>query len=667
MILFRRHRGVPLVVTCLGIAWFFCFGWYRSEQATSQDRSPVDAAVERNPGTDTAGATDRAKQLTGLLSQQFPLAGSGSVVLRELCGTSASVVVFLSTECPISNGYLPRLNQLASDFGERGVKVIGINSNDGTSLQDLRTHRQEFAIRFPVVRDAGAVIAETMQATHCPQAVILDGEGKIRYLGRVDDRYSKRGGAANDVQRFDLRIALEEVLAGQPVSVDRTKVIGCPIMRRSVTAPVSGAVTYAEHVAPVLQQYCENCHRTGGIGPFALQSFDQARLWADDIRQFTANRQMPPWLPEDGAGEFHNRRAMPADAISMIDKWVESGCAEGDLSKLPPARHYSDDWAFGTPDLIVRPGEPFQVPADGKDIYRCFVIPTDFDVDQFVQAVEVRPGNSRVVHHVIVFLDTSRRSEQLDAKDPGPGYSTSAGFPGFLPAGGLGGWAPGNLPRKLPDGVAKVLPAKARLVVQVHYHPSGKVEVDQTEIGIFFNKEKVTRVVRVIPVMPFGGPWSGMRLPAGDDNAEVRCTITLPRDGMALNVTPHMHLLGKDMALTATLPDGEVLPLLKLRRWDFNWQESYQYREPVLLPKGTKLDLVAHFDNSESNPANPNRPPKDVHWGENTVDEMCIAFLELVPVAEATSANDLKAPTPGELLREAVMTRFRERASAKGE
>ena len=370
---------------------------------------------------------------------------------------------------------------------------------------------------------------------------------------------------------------------------------------------------------------------------------------------------MPPWLPADGAGDFHNRRVMAADEVALIGKWIDAGCAEGDRGKLPPPRQFSEDWAYGMPDMIVQSAEPFDVPADGKDVYRCFVIPTDFDTDQFVQAVEVHPGNSRVVHHVIVFLDTTNRSQQLDAKDPGPGYSTSAGFPGFLPAGGLGGWAPGNLPRQMPNGIAKVLPAKAKLVVQVHYHPAGKVERDQTQIGIYFSKQPVTRVVRVIPVMPFGGPFSGMRIPAGDANAEVRCSITLPRDVLALNITPHMHLLGKDMAMTATLPDGTKLPLIKLQRWDFNWQESYQYREPVKLPKGTQLDLVAHFDNSASNPANAGRTPKDVRWGENTVDEMCIAFLEFVPAEEARSPEDLKAPTPSELLREAVMARLKDK------
>jgi len=658
-----KRSCVFLVATVgLAVVWPLC-SIDRGRDVFSQDQLPAETIGQNGSGN----SPEKTDGLPELLDRRLPVAGNGSVVLRELLGAKATVIVFLSTECPISNGYIPTLNQLATDFADQEVRVIGVNSNDGPSLRDLAAHRKEFAISFPVVKDAGAIVAEAVKATNCPHAAVLDAQGKVRYLGRIDDRYSRRGGAAADTQRFDLRIAVEEVLAGKSVSVEQTKVVGCPIARRTVKAAVASAVNYSEHVAPILQRSCENCHRAGGIGPFALQTFDQATMWADDIREFTANRQMPPWLPEEGAGDFHNRRAMSAADIDVIDQWVASGCAEGDRSKLPPARQYSEDWAFGTPDLVVKPTEPFSIPADGKDIYRCFVIPTDFDADQFVQAVEVRPGNSKVVHHVIVYLDTSRRSEQLDAKDPGPGYSTSAGFPGFLPAGSLGGWAPGNLPRKLPAGVAKVLPSKARLVVQVHYHPSGKVESDQTEVGIFFNKDKVTRVVRVIPVMPFGGPWSGMRLPAGDDNAEVRCTITLPRDALALNVTPHMHLLGKDMKLTATSPDGTVLPLLKLRRWDFNWQESYQYREPVRLEKGTKLDLVAHFDNSAANPANPNHPPKEVRWGENTVDEMCIAFLELVPVEEATSAKDLKAPTPTELLREALMTRFRERTSTKGD
>ena len=648
------HR---IKITCLttGLVLAVVVGFNFQTRGQSEGRVPM-------PSESSAGNTEKPETAT-VLSRQLPSAGSGPMSIQELRGTKATVLVFLSTECPISNGYLMTINRLATDYQPKGVNVVGINSNEGCSLRDMASHKKEFEISFPVLKDAGAIVADELKTTHCPEALIIDDRGAFRYRGRIDDRYAKRGGAAGDVQRQDLLIALQEVLAGKPVTVETTKVTGCPIARPAMKQKASGsAVTYSEHVAPLLQVHCENCHRPGGIGPFSLQTYEQAALWADDIREFTSNRQMPPWLPDDEAGDFHNRRVMPDDAIELIRKWVEAGSPEGDRSKLPAPRQFSDDWAFGTPDLIVQPEEAYDVPADGKDIYRCFVIPTDFDSDKFVQSVEVRPGNSRVVHHVIVFLDTGNRSRQLDASDPGPGYSTSAGFPGFLPAGGLGGWAPGNLPRRLRDGVAKVLPSKAKLVVQVHYHPSGKPERDQTQVGLYFNKTPVTRAVRVLPIMPFGGPLSGMRIPANDSNAEVKVSLTLPRDVLALTITPHMHLLGKDMTVIATLPDGLTKTMIKLRRWDFNWQESYQIREPMNLPKGTRLDLVAHFDNSADNPSNPNRPPKNVRWGENTVDEMCIAFLEFVPAELARSANDLKAPTPTELLREALMARFSKNA-----
>ena len=618
------------------------------------------------PSSSGEGRPDPMPTFAKVLNRKLPSAGTGSVLLRDVCGQKATVVVFMSTECPVSNGYLPFLNQLAEKYADRGVKIVGVNSNDGPSLRDLAAHRQEYSIAFPVLKDAGGIVANVFPAKHCPEAIILDDQARLRYQGRIDDRYSRRGGGAGEIHRADLTVALDEVLSGKDVSVSRTTVVGCPIARRAKPPVTIAGVTYAEHVAPILRQHCENCHRPGGIGPFALQTFDQAVQWSDDIREFTASRQMPPWLPAEGAGDFHNRRAMSELEIEVIDKWVRSGSAEGDKSRLPPPFQFSDDWAFGMPDVIVQPEAIYDVPADGKDVYRCFVLPTDFDTDQFVQGIEVRPGNSRVVHHVIVFLDITNRSTQLDERDPKPGYSTSAGYPGFLPSGGLGGWAPGNLPRRLPDGVAKVLPSKARIVIQVHYHPSGKVEQDQTQIGIYFSKVPVTRVVRVIPVMPFGGPLSGMKLSAGDDNAEVRCSMTLPSDVMALNVTPHMHLLGKDMELTASLPDGTAVPLIRLPRWDFNWQESYQYREPIRLPKETRLNLVAHYDNSEKNSANPHRPPRTVRWGENTADEMCIAFLEVVPVEDAKSPEDLKAPTPGELLREALLGRLKDQVPRRG-
>ncbi|MDB5386454.1 MAG: Peroxiredoxin, partial [Planctomycetaceae bacterium] len=604
----------------------------------------VIIALSSGFGTSVLHAWPDGAKPQNILDRELVSAEGSASSVRTLQGKRATVLVFLSTECPISNSYIATLNELAKQFAEQGVTVIGLNPNDGVSLRDLAEHRKEFAITFPVLRDSGAVIASQLAIAHCPEVVLLNDQGTVQYQGRIDERYARRGAVAGEIRRRDLSIAVEELLSGKPVSITKTAAVGCPISRpilKTIVKQTGAAeITYSGQIATLLQKNCQSCHRPGGIGPFSLLTYEQAVSWADDLKEFTSNRQMPPWLPTDGFGEFHNRRAMSEADIALVAKWVDGGCVAGDLTKLPPAITYQDGWMLGEPDKIIQPAEPFQISADGKDVYRCFVIPTDYETDQYVSAIEVRPGNTRVVHHVINFIDTTGRSLELDAQSPGQGYATSAGFPGFLPAGSMGGWAPGNLPQVLPDGMARVLPAKANLVIQVHYHPSGKPEQDQTLVGLHFSKKPVTRTVRIVPVMPFGGPWSGMKILAGDANSEVRTSMVLPRDSIVLNVMPHMHLLGKDMRLTAVLPDGTQKPLIDIKRWDFNWQESYQYLEPVQLPKGTRLDLVAHFDNSVANPSNPNSPPKEVRWGEQTTSEMCIAFLQVAPAELAKSAKD---------------------------
>lgn len=563
-------------------------------------------------------------------------AQGGQQELEALRGRQATVLVFLSTECPISNGYVPTLNDLARTYRDRGVAFVGLNPNARQSLKEMEAHRREYQISFAVLKDAGATLAGRLGVDHCPTACLFDAAGTLRYQGRIDDRYTRRGGAPGTIHRADLEEALQQVLRRQLVTVARTEVTGCPVQTTAIrpNASVSG-VTYSTHVAAILQKNCQQCHRAGGIGPFELATYDQALAWSDDLRRFTADRTMPPWKPVDGWGDFVNRRAMTREEIETIDAWVRAGCPEGDASLTPPAVEYVDGWTLGEPDLVLSPPEQYTIGADGRDEYRCFVLPTSFPNDRHVVALEVRPGNARVVHHVIAFIDTSGRAAALDGRDPRPGYATTQGFPGFFPVGGLGGWAPGNTPERLPDGMAKVLPQGATVVMQVHYHRTGKPETDRTRLGLHFAKTRVTRGVRALPILPPGGPLSGMAIPAGAANHEVRCAAVLPIDVLAVAVTPHMHLLGKDMQLTATLPDGRVEPLMWVQDWDFNWQETYKYRRPVALPKGTRLDLVAHFDNSPSNPNNPRRPPQTVRWGEQTFDEMCIAFLEFAPQEES--------------------------------
>ena len=621
-----------------------------------------------------------------LPDMELPAAGGQAVSLKSLRGEQATVVVFISAECPISNGYVPTLNEIAKDYGSRGVAVVAVNPNDGQSLKEIAEHVREFQIGYRVLKDAGAKLAGKLNATHCPEAFVFDARGELRYQGRIDDRYVRRGGAAKEVRSHDLTRALDELLAGKAVSVVKTEAVGCPIVARSVAtkrakdgandpsppAPLPKgergeevAVTYSRDVSRVLQKHCQQCHRPEGIGPFALLTYEQAVSWADDIQSFTADRTMPPWKPVDGFGEFHNRRVMPQAEIDLLAAWVKAGCPEGNAKELPEPLTFNDSWTMGEPDVIIQPSESFELYASGKDVYRCFVLPTDFDRDVYVAALEVLPGNAKVVHHVIAFLDISHRSEELDAADPGLGYATNAGFPGFFPAGGLGGWAPGNSPRRLPEGMAKVLPKGANIVMQVHYHPSGKPETDLTRLGLHFAKPPVTRAVRSIPVMPAGGPLSGMKIPAGAKYHEVTASLTLPRDLMAVAITPHMHLIGRDMKVTATLPDATVVPLIHIQNWDFNWQEGYAFREPVSLPMGTRINMVAHFDNSAENPTNPRNPPQLVKWGEQTTDEMCIAFIEMVSREAAKSPAELKAPLPGDLLFDFLKGEFSRKKQAK--
>ena len=287
----------------------------------------------------------------------------------------------------------------------------------------------------------------------------------------------------------------------------------------------------------------------------------------------------------------------------------------------PPPAKFADDWQLGTPDLVVDIGADFAVPASGDDIYRCFVVPTHLEKDQYVSAVEYRPGNRRVVHHILAYVDTSGKARERDQAEPGPGY-TCFGGPGEPIHGGLGGWAPGNQANFLPDGIGRSLPARSDIIVQVHYHPQGKAETDRSKIGLYFAKKPIKQVIHWgIVINP------GLELPPGQSNIEIKAAWEVPVDVTAHSVAPHMHLLGRDMQISVKFPDGQVQDLIKIPDWDFNWQYTYQFEKPLDIPKGSLVYLVSHYDNSAANPNNPHKPPKLVKWGEATTDEMCIGFL----------------------------------------
>jgi len=385
-------------------------------------------------------------------------------------------------------------------------------------------------------------------------------------------------------------------------------------------------VTWSREIAPILQEHCQGCHRAGDIAPFSLESYGETYRERRKILRAVEQRKMPPWKPVPGFGEFLGTRRLGDDKIALIRDWVAAGAPEGDPRDRPPPRRWPDTWTLGAPDVVLTPETTFEVPSSDRDLYRCFVIPTSFTEDRYVSAVEFVPGNRKIVHHVLTYIDTSGASVALDLAEPGPGY-TCFGGPGFSPTGGLGGWAPGARPQVSPDGVGLLLPAGARVVMQVHYHHRGvATESDRTRIGLHFARKLVEQRVRSIPVLN-----RGFVIPAGAERHEVRAAFTVPlgRNLHAIGIAPHMHLLGREMKVTATYPDGTVRPLIHIDDWDFHWQGMYDFATPVPLPAGTRIDLTAVYDNSPANRRNPNVPPRDVTWGEGTTDEMCIAFIRV--------------------------------------
>lgn len=383
--------------------------------------------------------------------------------------------------------------------------------------------------------------------------------------------------------------------------------------------------TYNRDVAPILWKNCAGCHRQGEIGPFPLLTYTDAAKRAEFLAEITAQRRMPPWKPEPGFGKFHDERRLSEAQIATIAAWAKAGAPEGDASDLGQQPKFTDGWQLGEPDLVLKMSEAHEIPADGRDIYRCFVIPIPIAKDMMVSAVEFRPGNPKVVHHAIMFLDANRQGRKKDGADGKPGFA-SFGAPGIVPTGGLGTWVPGCMPRELPDGIARYLKQGSDLVLQLHYHPIGKPESDQSSVGLYFAKKPTRKIVTgIVIVQP------ELRLPADNAACPVACeSDVLPVDVYVLGVMPHMHNLGREFKVTAIDPSGaKVAPMIWIKDWDFNWQGSYQFAKPMRLPKGSKIKVEAVYDNSAANPKNPNSPPKEVRWGEQTRDEMCLCGIQV--------------------------------------
>ena len=388
-------------------------------------------------------------------------------------------------------------------------------------------------------------------------------------------------------------------------------------------------VTFSEHIAPIVFNNCTSCHRPGQGAPFALMSYDDVYKRGMLIQAVTESRFMPPWQAREGYGHFIGERRLSAEQIALIGKWVKTGMAEGDAAAMPKMPDFPEGWQLGEPDLVVKMETPYQVPADGADIYRNFPAAIGTTEQKWVRAVEFRPGSRSVMHHSLFSADASGKAREVDARDEETGFSGMAGVPGTTK---LGGWAVGSGPRVFPQEAPVKLPPNADFLFRSHFHPSGKTETEVSSIALYFSDEPATRVRVGIQLPPLYGRGSNIDIPAGEKEFTIREQFTLPAAVDIYSAGPHAHYIGKDFHGWAVLPNGEEVPLIHIPDWDFNWQGSFVYAEPVRLPAGATIHVEVTYDNSAENPRNPHNSPKRVTWGLASFQEMGSISFSALPV-----------------------------------
>jgi hypothetical protein len=375
-------------------------------------------------------------------------------------------------------------------------------------------------------------------------------------------------------------------------------------------------VSYEHQIAPLLRDRCATCHHPEGSAPFSLLTYDEAKRHARQIAVVTKNRSMPPWKVDPADGPFIGQHPLTSGEIDLIQRWVDEGAPGGgnDASRPPT---WTKGWQLGQPDLVITLSQAFTLASEGTDVFRIFVLPIPVDVERYVRGLEFRPGNPKVVHHANIRIDRTPASRALDEADPGPGYSGLIARSAVYPDGHFLGWTPGQVAPLLPDDLAWRLAPHTDLVVEIHMQPSGKPELVQPSIGLYFGSRPPTRT----PAMLRLGRQT-IDIPAGDGHYTVTDSYVLPVDVQVLALQPHAHYRLREALGEATLPDGSVKRLLSIKDWDFRWQHVYRYVTPLALPRGTTLSMRYAYDNSPDNPRNPEHPPKRARWGQRSADEM---------------------------------------------
>jgi Ca2+-binding EF-hand superfamily protein/thiol-disulfide isomerase/thioredoxin len=545
--------------------------------------------------------------------------------LSDFAKHKALVIALTGTGCPLCQKYAPTLADLERKYRDRDVAFVFINPNESEKIDMLKETVRTHGFAGPYVRDLDEVILTAVGAKTTTEVFVLDAARTLVYRGAVDDQYGF-GYSLNAPRKTYAVDAIEAVIGGRRVEIAATSAPGCELFYQRQSDPIIAQTTYHNRVSRIIQNHCLECHREGGLAPFPLASFEDARDYAAMIKSVVRREVMPPWFaasqppPAEGhAGlgiRWANDRSMPAADRRDLLAWIDSGATEGDLSEAPLPRHFPEHWSIGNPDLVVEIPKPIDVKATGRMPYVHTRVTTTLDEDRWVQAVEIQPTERAVVHHVLVFVNEKGQGrDEIDEE---------AGF--------FAAYVPGNTYQQYPQGMAKKLPAGATLIFQLHYTPNGTATVDQTTLGIVFADEPPQHMIR-----NKGIANHKIEIPPGAANDRETASVPVPDDVQLISLLPHMHLRGKAFRYDVTFPDGRKETLLDVPRYDFNWQLEYRLAEPLNIPQGSQIDITGWFDNSEGNPANPD-PTATVKWGPQTEDEMLLGYVEYYLTSEPTGA-----------------------------
>lgn len=612
--------------------WFFKAGW--GYQQSEMPSASVQLSL----------ADLKAKDIAG-----------NEVAFKDFLGSEGSVVcfAFLYPDCPLSQRYGPVLEEIQQIYGERGVRIIGIIC-ELNSLEELKLYKEEYAIDFPIYIDEDFHLVKQMGVTVTPEVVVVDSKGSVLYQGRIDDRYRERGVKTPGEPEPELQNALEDILADRPVRDPKTEPAGCPIDRPEPAVPepnTTHETTFYNDILPFLRANCQVCHSPDNTAPFSLLTYSDVVDWIElGVEEIEAGR-MPPAQIESETTMIGPRK--PSDAmINMIKDWIGAGKPEGDPAnspKLEPIPDFSQfDSELGPPDLILEQAEETTLGAAGSDLYANLVLKLNNPQDLRVRAVQFLPRNRKIVHHALIghipreivedaILKASPLvSDNKDDKINGLFDPHKMGFripvprpDGYPRMAFLCGYIPGTRAIKSPKDSAIFIPSGSDIVVQMHYSRSGKLEIDSSRLGIWFEKpddKEKAEYQRNLQMIYMSGDF--VVIPSGVKDFRVKAEYTLPYDSELVFCLPHAHQLARWIEINLHEPN-DVQPklLLRIPRWDFNWQSTYYAGPTISLKAGTRIEAIASYDNTNDNPFNPFNPPKPAWHAENTVDEMLLPMF----------------------------------------